>query len=288
MKPNDKNKYTVKHLSKDILYNSLAQAVIKIIDTPYLVIKLCLTSFLVCTSGLASYLVTEAIFNFLDFEVTTTTRTIFELPALFPKITICNQNPFTSHYAVDFLKEVNKAFDSSVDLFNPDHLNKLNVRNKSFLIENIHLLAITKMNSKTFNDTERKKLGHRFEYLLFYCKFNRKLCNKDDFVWKFDKLLGNCYVFNSGRDFNNLLVDLKELSIPGMDYGLKLDLYVNYNEKLKIFNSLMGEYGNGIGAKIRIENISFSTDTVDGIDVASGFKTNMAIQRIFKFNLPKP
>ena len=50
----------------------------------------------------------------------------------------------------------------------------------------------------------------------------------------------------------------------------------------------MGEYANGIGAKIRIENISFSTDTVDGIDVASGFKTNMAIQRIFKFNLPKP
>ena len=289
MKSNEeKLAFSAKTLTKEILYNSLAQILLKIVDTPYLTLKLFLTLFLVATSSLAAYLLSEALLDFLNYEVTTTSRTIFEMPALFPKITICNQNPFTSEDAVNFLREVNKASQPSIDVFNADHLRNLSLRSKSALIENIYLLAITKMNSPNFTDESKKKLGHTLEDILLYCKFNRKLCSKDDFAWKFDKTLGNCYVFNTGRNATGHQVEIKDLSVPGMDYGLKMELYVNYHEQLRIFNALTGEYGNGIGAKIRIENSSYSTDTLDGIDVSSGVKTSISIQRMFKRNLPRP
>ena len=90
---------TVKTLLKEILYNSLSQAIIKIFSTPNKQLKIILFTFVLISSSMASYLVISSVMAFLDYGVITTSRTIYENYALFPKITFCNVNKFTTQYA---------------------------------------------------------------------------------------------------------------------------------------------------------------------------------------------
>ena len=75
------------------------------------------------------------------------------------------------------------------------------------------------------------------------------------------------------------------ISIPGWDNGLKLEFYVNFNEKLNRINSVYG----GVGALIRIENSSYFVDHGwEGIRLPGGYQSDIAIERKFKFIMPKP
>ena len=233
----------VENLLRDILYNSLAQAIIKLILTPHTVLKIFLIACVLASTGLASYLVIEAIMNFLEYGVTTTSRTIFENPTLFPKVTFCNVNWFTTEYAYNLTQEGNE--DS-----------------KAYRLSN----------------NEKKKLGHRLEDILIRCSFNNFPCNSSDFTWYFDENYGNCYTFNSG-------FDSKKSTLVGLDFGLKLTLYVNVYEKL--ISDSTNIYG--LGALIRIGNSSYSSDYSNGgIFVPPGSSSFISVEREFKSILPKP
>ena len=82
----------IKSLLKEVLYNSLAQAIIKIFLTPFIIIKCILFLFVFGSIGLTSYLVIESIMTYFTYGVSTTSRTIYETPTLFPKVTFCNAN----------------------------------------------------------------------------------------------------------------------------------------------------------------------------------------------------
>jgi hypothetical protein len=86
---------------KEVLYNSLAQSIIKIIFSPHKSIELFLFVCVLCSSGFASYFVIQSIMIYMSFGVSTTTRTFFEIPNLFPKVTFfCNLNWFTTESLV--------------------------------------------------------------------------------------------------------------------------------------------------------------------------------------------
>ena len=120
-------------------------------------------------------------------------------------------------------------------------------------------------------------LGHSIEDILLTCKFNNQKCAANDFEWIFDRLYGNCYLFNSGQS-------KKASLIAGSWYGLKLSMYTNNHQKLNIFNSLFG-----FGSYIRIGNGSYLTDdTFKEISLAPGFITSVSVDRSFKFLLAKP
>jgi hypothetical protein len=215
----------VENLLRGILYNSLAQAIIKLILTPHTVLKIFLIACVLASTGLASYLVIKAIINFLEY-VTTTSRTIFENPTLFPKVTFCNVNWFTTEYAYNLTQEGHE--DS-----------------KAYRLSN----------------NEKKKLGHNLEDILIKWSFNNFPCNSSDFTWYFDENYGNCYTFNSGFDSSKKeRIKLKKSTLVGLDFGLQLTLYVNVYEKLisdttKIY---------GLGALIRIGNSSYLSDYSNG------------------------
>ena len=130
---------------------------------------------------------------------------------------------------------------------------------------------------ESFTEEKYKKLGHPLEHILINCYFKNHPCSHKDFMWTFDSFYGNCFVFNANGDHS--------VSIPGWDNGLKLEFYVNFNEKLNRINSVYG----GVGALIRIENSSYLVDNGwEGIKVAGGYQTDLAIDRKFKFVMPKP
>jgi hypothetical protein len=241
-------------LTKEILYNSLAQAVIAIILTPHFLIKLLLTVCVLSSTSLASYLVIQSIMEYFTYGVTTTSRTIFETPTLFPKVTFCNVNKYTTQYAFTYLQT------------------------KSHIMKDDYEYNIS--------DEQKKKLGHDLKDILIECKFNGNLCNPNDFSWSFDPKYYNCYTFNSGYDSSNgTITSLKQSTISGSDFGPQLTLYVNILDKFSIHN-----WFKEIGAVIRIGNSSYKTyySNGDGILLSPGLKTNIVVEREFKSILPKP
>ena len=180
---------------KHILLTPLVKAIVKIVLTQYVILKVFLALFVLGSTGLASYLVIEIIMDYLSFEVITSTRTIFENPTLFPKITFCNSNKYATQYAFNLTQN-----------------------------------GIQSDNS--LSSEEKKKLGHELDDILIECWFNAKPCYSTDFIWSFDSKYGNCFTFNSGIDSNKNQVSLKSSFIAGYEFGLQLALYVNIYEKL--------------------------------------------------------
>jgi hypothetical protein len=59
-----KKNVKIKNLIKETLYNSFAQAIIKIIETPYYILKIFLFIFVIASSGICSFLIIELILNY--------------------------------------------------------------------------------------------------------------------------------------------------------------------------------------------------------------------------------
>ena len=279
MKQNFRNKKQVTTLIKQTLYNSTAQAIIKLIETPHFSLKFFLFICVIISSGLCSFLIIQLIFNYLSYYVLTISRILYETPALFPKITVCNVNPFTTQYAVEFLKQINKDLYPNIDIFNESQMIKLNFSLKNELINGIKNSARYKMNS--LNETEQKQLSHSLKDMMPSCYFNQEECSAKHFDWYFDPYYGNCWTFNSGQKG-----PLVNNSFPGEFYGFRMDLYVNFFDKLNSINS----YSGGLGALIRIGNSSYLTSYYprDGIKIEPGQVTSISVSRSFKNSLPKP
>ena len=267
----------IKILIKETLYNSLAQAIIKIIETPIFTLKMFLFLCVILSSGVCSYLIIELIVTFFSYDVTTKSRTFYETPALFPKITICNINPFTTKHAVEFLKQVNKDLIPKIDIFNDEQMSQFDYETRLAYINRITFRAINKMN--VINETEKRKLSRSFEEIFFDS-------NPNDFSWYFDPWYGNCWIYNSGLNISNDRVPLVTKNVPGETNALWLNFYVNFYQNLTKINA----NGYGLGAFIRIENSSYLTNPLhgDGIKIQPGLQTSLSLRRSFKTNLPQP
>ena len=244
---------SIKALLKEILYNSFAQATIRFVLSPHIDVKLFLLIFLLGSSGLASYLVIQSIMEYFTYGVSTTSRTIYETPTLFPQVTICNVNWLQTEYAYNLTQQG--------------------------LID--HLTPLGTFNYKNFSINQKKKLGHDLNDILVECKYNGHPCDSSEFVWSFDEEeYGNCFVFNSGFDSSGKRIDLKRSYLAGPNFGLYLTFYVNVYEKL--FNTVSG-------AVVRIGNSSYSTYySNNGIFISPGVRTFISVEREFKTILPKP
>jgi hypothetical protein len=241
----------IKQLLRDTFHtsNEMAKGLLKVCVTSHLTIKIFWIVCLIAATAMNSYLIIEAFTVYFSFGVSTTARTVFETPALFPKVTFCNKNLFTTKYAYDLLE--GSGYNEIVYEMN-----------------------------YVLNASQRSMLRHSFDDVLISCLFNDQPCSSTDFYKEYDKNLGNCYVFNYGMNINGQKIPLKESIRAGATFGLSLELYLNFYENLTEFNKVIGAY-------IRIGNSSF-LDVNDGVNISPGFETNVAVERHFEFNLPKP
>ena len=199
----EKSNESLKNLLKDFLFDSLFHVILKIIITPYIYLKLFLITFVIGTTSAASFLVIQSILSYFTYEVNTVSRTLYEVPTLFPKITFCNVNAVQNQYAF-------------------------------YLIQK-GVWSLAQLTSD-----QKKMIGHNLSDILISCRFDNKPCDTSDFIWSFDDKYGNCYTFNSGLNSNGSRIVLKKSSIAGPDYGLQLTLYTNIYEELVSGKSLHG------------------------------------------------
>jgi hypothetical protein len=277
---NNKANKAISKLVQDLLYNSLAQTLVRIFQTKHLVIKIYLAFVTILLASFAAYLTVESILSYLTFEVITTSRTLTETPATFPKITLCNINMFTSKYASELIKETNKKVKPTVDFLDPNQIKKLSSMTFNSLWQYIDVSAVASV--LYLDDEKKKQIAHHFEDILIGCRFNNQPCSASDFAWSFDPFYGNCYSFNTGFNSSGEPIALKESSVSGWLFGLQLEMYVNFNQNLSTFN-------DASGLMVRIGNSSYVTDqNLDGIRIASGFRTDVAINREFNQMMPRP
>ena len=177
----------VKSLAKEILYNSMAQASMKIFETPIIVLKIFLLVCVLISTAFSAYFVIESFLSYFSYEVTTTSRTLSETPAPFPKVTICNYNPFTTAESIEFLRMINQITRPDIDMFNQTQLNRLNYAEKTDLFTSIYNAATSYTLRQNFSDVDKQKLGQRLEDILISCSFNGDECTPDDFVWMYNR-----------------------------------------------------------------------------------------------------
>jgi len=90
-----------------------------IFRTNILILKLIWLAFLLIATGACIYMCTEAVLDYLDWEVLTKVRVYSEIPIEFPVITVCNLNPWTGNLSVDLMRKIyeeknNKSFNESL------------------------------------------------------------------------------------------------------------------------------------------------------------------------------
>jgi hypothetical protein len=271
----------------DVLIENLScemyHAILGVIDSEHYLIKIHLSLSLLVFYGFAAYTTVTLIMSYLEYGTSTLVSEIFEAPSTFPKVTICNLNQFTTQFALDFVKQID-ANINQISLFNETLMEKFDLWYKrNWLAWFIYFGAGHILSNQT--DSYKKQMGHSLDDILLSCQFNFQQCTAKDFSWSYDTFYGNCYTFNSGFISNGSKVDLKKQYVSGYSYGLQLDFYVNYNQNLSFFNSLLG----GKGAMVRVDNLTHVIDhNVEGIYVSPGACTNLALRREIKATLPQP
>ena len=147
------------------------------------------------STGATYYLIAKSIIDYLKYDVITQITQLNEIPATLPAITFCDNNPFSSAKAQNFMEDstqLNTIFNSSKSLQLTNHL----------------------ASSKTFGDDNRKDLGNFHLNDQVSCSL-RDLDNCTSYLkwyWSFE--YGNCYQFNTRE---------REMKVTrsGKEYGLQ-------------------------------------------------------------------
>lgn len=144
---------------------------------------------------LSVVLINESINKYFKYEVVTNSRFINEYPILFPKVTFCNIDPFTTNKSIDFLTQVIHKHALNRKAFNKKFHNNLDLVN--YYIENEKdnsFRSISMFEANRTNNSIKKSLGYSIHDIIFSCQFGVWKCDLDhDFEWtynyKFGKLI---------------------------------------------------------------------------------------------------
>lgn len=278
-------KYNVfKFILFESLSNTTAHGIPNIIKANNRKTKIMWLTFFIASTALCSFLVVQSILDYLSFEVNTKIRTMFdENSNIFPSIKVCNRNMFVTETSLTLLKDLIQQ-NNLTDIFDSEVMNKMSLYKQKDAIDQLTYFAYAKIFSPNFSDSEKKKLGFPLEDIIIECRYNFEECSHKDFVWDFDKMLGNCYKFNSGKDYLGNPTKLRRSIKGGVYYGLSLTLFTGTLKEFKKINS-------DLGITLKIDNHTYPVmDNVDtnGIRLGTGFEFNLGIDRVYTIQIPKP
>jgi len=176
-------------------------------------VKLLWLFILIVSLGFTALFMRDNMSIFLDYEVVSQIGVVYETITEFPAVTFCDNSPFT-----DGTNHPPRHDQAQTDPHNLKYL----------------YLMSASAPPPYYDDDKRKKLGFSMWHLTNnwwpYCHFNDKNCTNDlDWYWSYE--YGNCFQFNTGRNINNLPIDIKKSTIAGPDDGLEISVVplANYN-----------------------------------------------------------
>ena len=124
--------------------------------------------------------------------------------------------------------------------------------------------------------------GFSLKKMLISCKFNDILCDETHFFKVTSTIFNSCYSFNRGMNSTGHSTPILKLKRPGMESGLKMELYVGAPEYHPCWSVFQG-------ALVVVHNASINPLFVeDGVRISTGFENNVVLsKRVFE-KLAKP
>lgn len=175
--------------------------------------------FPICAAGGAIYFISSTVSSYLDYDVVTNINVYNENSALFPSVSICNQNPFVTDYAINYVENAVSTLALDMVYTSP-----------SAFLEKIEFTRNVLQSRLKLESTDfKKKFALPFNQTVVSCIYNGKECADDDFDWYFDFNYGNCYRFNAGKN-----KPLKYSNQQGKFNGLTIEYFLG--KKYKINN----------------------------------------------------
>jgi hypothetical protein len=236
-----------------------------------------------CSTSFCVYMTVASVFTYLEYDVVTKIRVQTEIPFTMPAITLCNKNPFVTESAFRFVQQV-LAKNGIDDVTNSTVLERsFNVKNHQIATNIIVSNYLTTTYSKGANVTDelRTSFGFSFDKFVVNCLFDLIECKSADFTWYYDSTYGNCYTFNSGKFLNGSRNRIKTVNKPGKLNGFQLELFVGNPAHI---NSL--SFSSGV--HLFIHNQSSRINTNLGLNVATGFSTDIVLSKTVHKRLPYP
>ena len=229
--------------------------------------------------GTCSFLVYRSINSYLEYDVNSKFDVIYEAPAVFPTVTICNQNPFITDEAFEYVKSSMDKFGITFESFvNETDMpkNELPGTQLKQSLFNAMYLAIVNTENVSNKAEFRKSMGLSIEQMIISCEFESNECSlEDDFDWHFDIYYGSCFSFGK----TNTKISNKAGNYDGLILHLAVGLG---NPENNYTLSMRG------GAHIFIHNQSIVPTSTEGYDVAPGTSTSFIVNRQWSNKLPKP
>lgn len=140
-------------------------------------------------AALSAYMISKSFADFYSFETISKAETIYENPARFPVVTICNQNPYMTESGFAYVREFLLAN-------NLTPIDTLIVNNFSRVITLIRYgVGVTLRSSENVTDEMKKRMGLQIDDMLLSCNYNNQPCSARDFAWHFDTLYGFLFFF---------------------------------------------------------------------------------------------
>lgn len=178
-----------------------------------------------------SYVIVKSLIEYFKFQTNVSIKVMLELPANFPAVTICNINPLNENRAIDLMKLVNQYqncfnFTSFIELSDEEYSNEfwkcINATDKNSALDSVVDRMKRFIANEIKDEESRNYFGFDLDYdMLISCQYNSKPCSGQNFTKFWSNYYGNCYSFNDGTQG-----EIHKTSVPGSDYGLKMELVV--------------------------------------------------------------
>jgi hypothetical protein len=137
-------------------------------------------------------------------------------------------------------------------------------------------------NDPVFENESKKSLGPNIDEILIYCAFNRNNCLPRNFSRYYMYFYGNCFQFNSGKDYDGNNISLQKVYREGRWSGLTMELFLNENKEFPV-----NSFDNGY--KIFITNKSSLINTFSkGILAQPGSSLQITLHKVITEKLPSP
>lgn len=142
---------------------------------------------LVCfliSSGFCFYMITKSVMSYFEYETVSKVERIYEIPTLFPSVSICNLNPFTTNAAYEYVRSI----------FEPNNLTNYTIAVSyggfmPVLNGLLYTLGLI-LRDPTYSDDYRRNMSLQIDEILISCIFNTQPCSANDFVWYYDTIYG--------------------------------------------------------------------------------------------------
>ena len=251
-----------------LLESSTSHGIPNIIRTNRISIKVLWSVCVLAALAGCSFMVIKSVTDYLEYDTVSKTEFITEIPTQFPTFSFCNINPLITNASVKIVEDLLPIYGYNKTAV----ITSFTVLSTIFELANAHVLLNAA--DPSFGDEKRKKLGYNLADYLLTCSYNGEECNVDEFEWYFDLNLGNCFRFNSGRDFYRNRTKLKESVKAGPKNGLTIQFYLKPSENK--YSSFFSE-----GFRVFVHNNSIIPSFSEGVNVEPSKITDITIQRTF-------